>query len=139
MISLTMLLVALSGTNSSATEPFPVPITIKAGVPAPMSGELFPDAEARKLFLLLTERRLRAEIAEAEVLALREAVKVAEGRIRVLDATIAEGVADLEIQKAKCPTWSEIHFGFCGGPYMGYNFTDQEVDAGVGITWGYRF
>ena len=139
MISLTMLLVALSGTNSSATEPFPVPITIKAGVPAPMSGELFPDAEARKLFLLLTERRLRAEIAEAEILALREAVKVAEGRIRVLDATIAEGVADLEIEKASCPGWFEQHVGFCGGLYGGYSLSEKTVDAGLGVVYGFKW
>ena len=117
----------------------PIRVHLRQGVPAPSDGEFYSTEDARKLLLILVERRLKSEILEAEIIALRATLEVAEGRINVLNARVAEEMAEAEVQKARRQTWVERHIGFCAGPYAGYDFTTDEVGAGVGILYGFRF
>ena len=136
---------ALWTTSWAAPDP-PIRVHLKQGVPAPTDGEFYSTEDARKLLVILMERRHRAEAAEENNLYLREVVALAEVRIEVLqaeirelEATVAMAQADTKIEKYKCPSFLERHVGLCVGPYAGYDFTTDEVGAGLGLIYGWKF
>jgi len=139
---------ALWTTSWAAPDP-PIRVHLKQGVPAPSDGEFYSTEDARKLLVILMERRHRAEAAEENNLYLREVVALAEARvealqaeIRELEATVAMAQADTKIEKYKCPSWAERHIGLSVGLFGGYNAMadvgQDKASVGIGLLYGFK-
>ena len=114
-------------------------IHLERGDPVLEAGEFYPTAEAAKLLVLMTERRLRAEVAEERLRASEEAAALYEARVSLLQAELEEARADTAIAKARLPGFWEKHLGFCGGITGAYSVAGGDATFGLGMTYGYKW